>query len=152
MRNAGERTYGEVKLVDGMAFQADVGGHSLMLDAAPDAGGRARGPRPVDLILVALAGCTGMDVISILRKMHQVVTDYRVEVEGTRREEHPRIFTHIVVEHVVEGVALSPEAVQRAVTLSRDRYCSVGGMLGDDTQIDHTWRIEEATQLDARVA
>jgi putative redox protein len=84
-----------------------------------------------------------MDVISILRKMRQVVTDYRVEVQGTRRDAHPRVFTHIVVEHVVTGVGISAEAVERAVTLSRDRHCSVGAMLGNGTRITHNWLILE---------
>jgi putative redox protein len=144
---------GGVELLDGIAFEARTGtGHALVLDASPEAGGQERGPRPIEIVLVALAGCTGMDVISILRKMHQDVTGYRIEVQGTRAAEHPRVFTVITVEHIVTGIGLAPEAVERAVKLSRDRYCSVGAMLDKAARVTHTWKVVQADAPASRVA
>jgi putative redox protein len=131
-----------VDLLDGMAFQATTGsGHELVLDAAADMGGTERGPRPIDLLLVGLGGCTGMDVISILRKMRQDVTGYAIRLRGHRASDHPRVFTSIQVEHVVRGRALSPDSVRRAVELSASRYCSAAAMLGQVARIDETYRI-----------
>jgi putative redox protein len=152
MPNLEETSRATVRLLDGMAFSGQVGDHAIVVDATPVAGGPGRGPKPIDLLLVALAGCTAMDVIGILRKMHQEVVDYRVLVEGTRAERHPKIFTKIKVEHVVTGNAISPRAVERAVSLSRDQYCSVGAMLAGATQITHTWRISAANPPQEQVA
>jgi putative redox protein len=137
-----------LRLVDGMAFEAETGsGHRLRLDAAPDHGGHDTGPSPMELLLASLGGCTGMDVVSILRKMRQDVTDYRVEVQGTRRDEHPQVFTHIQVTHVVRGRQLDPAKVARAVELSATRYCSASAMLAESADLKHTFRIEdEATR------
>jgi putative redox protein len=121
---------GAVSLLDGMALRADTGsGHTLTLDVSPAGGGQDRGPRPIELVLLGLAGCTAMDVISILRKMRQDVTDYRVTAEGERADEHPRVYTSIVVEHAVTGHDLDPALVRRAVDLSTTRYCPVEAML-----------------------
>jgi putative redox protein len=131
-----------VELMDGMAFQADTGsGHSLALDAAPEVGGEDCGPRPMEMLLVGLGGCTGMDIISILRKMRQDVTGYEIRLRGERATDHPKVFIAIFVEHVVTGRSVSPEAVQRAVELSAGRYCSAGAMLGKVARITETYRI-----------
>jgi putative redox protein len=131
-----------VDLLDGMAFQAVTGsGHALVLDAAPEVGGSERGPRPMEMLLVGLGGCTGMDVISILRKMRQDVTGYQIRVSGERATEHPKVFTHIAVEHVVRGRMLSVDAVKRAVELSATRYCSAAAMLGRAASIEETYRV-----------
>jgi putative redox protein len=117
-----------VQYIDGMAFQADTGsGHSFARDTAQEVGGADRRPRPMEMLLVALGGCTGMDVISILRKMRQDVIDYRIHVRGERAGDHPKVFTTIVVEHVVCGRGLNPESVRHAVELSANRYCSAAG-------------------------
>jgi putative redox protein len=102
--------------------------------------------RPSALLLAGLAGCTGMDAISIMAKKRLQVTRYEVEAVGQQREEHPRIFTHVVVTHVIEGVALDDAAIRRAVELSARKYCTVGAMLAaGDTAIDHVLRtIDEA--------
>jgi putative redox protein len=84
---------------------------------------------PMQLVLAALGGCSGMDVISILKKMRQDVTAYRIEVDGVRAEDHPRVFTEMTVRHIVEGINLSPAMVERAVSLSEEKYCSVAAML-----------------------
>jgi putative redox protein len=131
-----------VELLDTLAFQATTGsGHELMLDAALDVGGSERGPRPMEMLLVGLGGCTGMDVISILRKMRQEVTAYEIRLRGQRAADHPKVFTGIQVEHVVRGCGLSPEAVRRAVELSATRYCSAAAMLGKAARIEETFRI-----------
>lgn len=131
-----------VELVGDMAFQADTGsGHSLALDAAPEVGGTECGPRPMEMLLVGLGGCTGMDVISILHKMRQDVTGYEIRLRGERAPDHPKVFTSIFVEHVVRGRGVSTESVQRAVELSANRYCSAAAMLGKVARIEESYRV-----------
>ncbi len=109
-----------------MRFEARVGsGHTIVMDN----GEGDTGARPAELVGVALAGCTGMDVISILRKKRQAVSGYEIRVEGIQIEEHPNSFTQFTVTHVVTGEAVDPEAVRRAVELSATKYCSVGSTL-----------------------
>lgn len=116
------------------------------MDAAPEVGGTDTGPRPMEMLLVGLGGCTGMDVINMLRKMRQDVTDYEVEISGDRATEHPKIFTEIRVRHVVRGRGLNPESVKRAVELSATRYCSAAAMLGRAAHIEETYDvIDEST-------
>lgn len=135
----------ESRLVEGMSFRAEAGsGHAVLMDAAEHGGGQNQGFRPMELLLVGLAGCTGMDVLSILRKMRQDVTDYEVRVRGERAPEHPMIFLDITVEHVVTGHAVDPAAVARAVELSETRYCGAGAMLRKTAKLVHTYRIIEA--------
>ncbi len=131
-----------VTLVDGMAFRA-VGpsGHAIMLDAVPEAGGQGNGAGPLELVLLGLGGCTGMDVISMLRKMRQDVTGYEVRLESVRATEHPKVFTSIVVEHVVRGRGLNPGSVRRAVELSATQYCPVAAMLGKTVAITPRYRV-----------
>jgi putative redox protein len=138
---------GSVKWLDGMAFRAVSGdGHTITLDASADVGGQNLGPRPLELLLLGLGGCTGMDVISILRKMRQDVTGYEVRLHAERAEEHPRVFTHVIVEHVLRGNKLNPQSVHRAVELSATRYCPASAMLGKAVEIDERYRvIDEAT-------
>lgn len=144
-------TEATVRWIGEMAFQARAStGHTIDLDAAPEVGGHDRGPRPIDLLLLGLGGCAGMDVISILRKMRQDVTAYEIRLSGERAAEHPKIFTHIVVEHVVRGRMVSPEAVRRAVELSATRYCPAAAMLGKAARIEEVYRvIEEATNVES---
>ena len=132
----------------GVRFVAHTGsGHRLALD---DGNGDS-GPRPAELVPVALAACSAMDVISILRKKRQDVTAYRVEAEGFQRDDgHPHVFTRIDVTHVVEGPALDVEAVRRAIELSATRYCSVGGTLASgNTEIHHHYLIRSHAGRDA---
>ncbi len=132
-------------LAENMRFEAQAGsGHQVTLDATEQDGGQESGFRPMELLLVSLAGCTGMDVISILRKKRQQVTAYEVHVEGRRAEDHPKVFVEITVEHIVTGDHLQPEAVARAVQLSEKRYCGAGAMLGKVAHLTHTFRILEA--------
>ena len=125
-----------------MCFRAlGDSGHEVVMDAAPEVGGQDRGARPMELLLAGLAGCTGMDVVSILRKMRQEVTGYEVRVRGERAEEHPRVYTEIVVEHVVRGRGLIEAHVARAVELSATRYCPASAMLEKAARIEHRYAI-----------
>jgi putative redox protein len=96
----------------------------------------------MELLLVGLAGCAAMDVLAILRKKRQDVTDYEVRVHGVRAEEHPMVFTTIDVEHIVTGHDIEPAAVARAIELSETRYCGAGAMLGRTAAMRHTYRIQ----------
>jgi len=132
------------KLEMGMRFEGEASsGHSVLLDASENDGGQNAGFRPMELLLVGLAGCTGMDVISILRKKRQDVTGYQVLVQGRRAENHPMVFEDITVEHIITGRHLDHEAVRRAIELSETRYCGAGAMLGKVAQLRHMFCIVE---------
>ena len=134
-------------LTGAMQFQVVAGsGHAVALDAALEHGGQDMGFRPMELLLAGLAGCTGMDVISILRKKRQQVTGYEVRVRGERTEDHPMVFTTITVEHVVTGHHVDPNAVARAVELSETRYCGAGAMLRKTAALRHTFAVREAAE------
>jgi len=119
-----------VRLVGGMAMKAVAeSGYELMMDGAPDMGGEGKGFRPTELTAISLAGCTGLDVLSILRKMRVSVGDFRIDVKAERREEHPRVFTQIDLVFALDSPDAKPEQFARAVSLSAERYCSVSAML-----------------------
>lgn len=135
-------------LVDGMEFREESGsGHQLLLDAGENGGGHNTGFQPMELLLLGLAGCTGMDVISILRKKRQHVTEYQVHVRGERTETDPKVFTDIVVEHIVTGYDINPDAVARAIELSESKYCGAGATLGKLAHLQHTFRIVPAVPV-----
>lgn len=117
--------------------------HTVIMDASPAFGGENSGLRPMELLLMSLGGCSGMDVVDILRKKKQQVTGYEINISGERREEHPCVFTKISIEHIVRGKNINPTAIKRAVELSTDKYCSIIGMLKSTAEIDATFRIEE---------
>lgn len=120
----------KVVLRDDLIFTGYSGnGYSIPLDAAKAFGGHDAGISPMELMLTALAGCTAMDVISILRKKKQDVTDFEVQVEGVRTDEHPKVYTEVWVKFIVTGRDINPQAVERAVALSRDTYCGVAATL-----------------------
>jgi putative redox protein len=122
--------FATAQFTGGMTFTARSGsGHELTMDTSLNDGGENAGFSPMELPLIALLGCTGMDVVSMLRKMRQDVTSYEMSGHGIRTDAHPKVFISIEIEHVFTGAALSPTAVRRAVELSATRYCSVGGML-----------------------
>lgn len=122
----------------------DEAGHGVVMDSRPEFNGDGSGARPLELVLYALGGCTGMDIISILEKKRQRVTDFALNVTGTQRDDFPKIYTHITVEYVVTGVGVDPAAVERAIELSEDKYCSVKGMFGPDVKIETSYRVVEA--------
>lgn len=118
-------------------------GFTLPMGASPAVGGDNDGFRPMELLLVGLAGCTAMDVISILQKKRQDVTGFEVKVQAERAADHPKVFTDITLEYIVSGRGISPEAVERAVELSETRYCSAQAMLGKVAKIGHKITIQE---------
>lgn len=123
------------------AFVAQAqSGHAIVTSFSPDKTGA---PSPMELVLVALGGCTGADVIGILEKKRQVVTSYEIEVRGERRDEHPRIYTTIEVVHRLRGRHLDERAVEHAIKLSEEKYCSVSAMLKEAATITTRYEIEE---------
>ena len=133
-----------VKWLDGAAFVGESGsGHAMVIDGAPTAGGRNIGPRPMEMMLIGLGGCSAFDVVLILRKSRQAVTDCRVELEAERADTAPRVFTRIHMVFVVSGSELRESAVRRAVELSAEKYCSATAMLRTSVEITHEYRIEE---------
>jgi putative redox protein len=140
----GERNTESVMLTltEGMAFDAGfTTGHHVTFDAVEEAGGVNRGPRPTHVLLACLGACTAMDVISILRKMREPVDGYRLVIEGQRAAEHPRVFTHIRITHVLVG-DINEERLAHAIQLSDERYCSIGAMLAQATEIETGFEIE----------
>jgi len=131
-----------VRWESGMLFRGTAGsGGAVTLDTRPDMGGTGQGPSPMETLLLALAGCTGMDVVSILAKMRAPLAGLEIRVSGDRAEEHPRVFTRITLEYVFRGAGLTPEQVGRAVQLSQEKYCSVSAMLRQAADLTYTWRI-----------
>ena len=115
-------------------------GHAQAIDSKGD---RKAAPTPMEMLLVAVGACTAVDVVSILEKKRQTVTDYRVEVSGDRREEHPRAYTKIRVHHIVYGHNVSEQAVARAVELSDTKYCSVAATVRPTAEIETSYEIIE---------
>ena len=111
--------------LDEMAFETEINGHKLVIDANESVGGKDRGPRPKPLMMTALAGCTGMDVVSILKKMRVKFDNLEIKVEGELSEEHPKRYLKMKVIYVFSGENLSLDKIQKAVDLSKDRYCGV---------------------------
>ncbi|HKL31794.1 MAG TPA: OsmC family protein [Tangfeifania sp.] len=128
---------------DKMAFSAEVNGHEIMLDASEKVGGENRGPRPKPLMLAALAGCTGMDVVSILKKMRVEVEDFNVSVEGDLTEEHPKQFSKMHVIYEFKGKDLPMEKLQKAVNLSEERYCGVSATYRQAMEITSEIKVSE---------
>ena len=128
---------------ENMAFEADVNGHKIMLDAAEGVGGENRGPRPKPLMLTALAGCTGMDVISILKKMRVELDNFNVVVEGDLTEEHPKQFYKMNVIYEFTGKNLPLEKLQKAVSLSEERYCGVSALYKKAIELTSEIKIKE---------
>ena len=124
-------------------FVAETGsGHHVILD---DAAG-ASGAKPIELVAVALAGCTAFDVITMLRqKHHQKVTAYEVHVEAEQAERPPQVFTHVRIRHIVTGFAISADAVAQSIQLSEEKYCSVGAMIQKSAVLETTYEIHEET-------
>ena len=131
-------------LETGMRFDVETGsGHHVILDAGEHNGGENSGPQPMEMLLVALASCAGMDIISILRKKRLEITAYELRVHGIRAEEHPKVFVDITIEHIFTGHNIQPEAVERAIELTEERYCGASAMLGKTANIRHTFLIIE---------
>jgi len=126
-----------VKWNENMSFTTEVDGHKIELDAKAENGGQDKGPRPKPLILVALGGCTGMDVAAMLKKMRVDVDSLNVKVDGDLTDEHPKHYHHIIVTYEVTGKDINPEKVKKAVSLSEERYCGVSHMLKQALKISN---------------
>ena len=126
----------------GMAFQVDQDGHRFLLDGSPALGGLDLGPRPKELLLSALGGCTGIDVVEILKKMRVPLEGLEVRLSADTTEEHPKVFTAIRLEYVFRGKELPLDKLERAVQLSRERYCGVSAMLEKACPIHVDIRVE----------
>lgn len=134
----------QVRLIDGMQFEGRASsGHTLTMDADEASGGRNQGFRPMELLLVGFGGCTGMDVISILRKKRQDIAGLEMNVKGVKAETHPHVYTEVHMEYVVKGKAVEPQAVERAISLSLEKYCSVGATLSKTGKVTSSYRIVE---------
>lgn len=133
-----------IKWVEGAAFIGETdSGHAVVMDGPPDGGGRNLGPRPMEMLLLGTGGCTSYDVVAILKKQRQQVTDCVAEIDAERADTDPKIFTKIHIHFVVQGKDLKPEAVERAVKLSAEKYCSASIMLGKTAEITHDFEILE---------
>jgi putative redox protein len=134
-----------VKLSEGMAFVAESGsGHAVVVDASPDVGGRNLGARPMELVLMGTAACTAIDVMLILRKARQPVTDCVVEVEADRAGEDPKVFTAIRLRYIITGRGLAVPQVERAIKLSKEKYCSATIMLAKTANVTFEFEVRDA--------
>jgi putative redox protein len=126
---------------------SDDVGHGVVMDVGrDDAGEGGTGPRPLSLALYALGGCTGIDVIGILIKQRQAVSDFEIVITAEQREEQPRRYAKIDIEYIVTGKDIKGSAVSRAVELSEEKYCSVRAMLTPDIELSSSWRIVESAE------
>ncbi|MFT4564830.1 MAG: putative redox protein [Gammaproteobacteria bacterium] len=134
-----------IKWVDNVMFVGNSGsGHSVVIDGPPEAGGQNAGIRPMELMLMGLGACTSFDVVAILKKSRQDITDCYTELEAERADEIPQVFTRIHVHFVVTGRNLKHKQVDRAVSLSAEKYCSASIMLGKTAEITHDFEIIES--------
>lgn len=131
-----------VKWLENACLVAESGsGHAIVLDGAAEIGGRNLGMRPMETVLVGLGGCTSMDVLSILKKSRQAVSDCTVEINAERADSIPKVFTRIHVHFIVSGTNLKEKQVEKAVNLSAEKYCSVSMMLSKTAEITHDYEI-----------
>ena len=126
----------------GLAFSVEQDGHKFIIDGSEEFGGEDRGPRPKNLLLTALIGCTGMDVVSILIKITIENSSLTVSASGEYTEDHPRVFKFIDIEYFFSGNMLPEKKIERAVSLSQDRYCGVSAIFRDSFQVNHKIIIE----------
>jgi putative redox protein len=133
-----------IKWVENVSFLAETeSSHALVMDGAPEGGGRNLGPRPMEVVLAGTGGCTAYDVVTILRKARQPVTDCTVEIDAERAAQDPKVFTRIHFRFVVTGSGLDSKQLERAIHLSAEKYCSASIMLGKTAQITHDYVIQE---------
>ncbi|RCX33075.1 OsmC family protein [Thioalbus denitrificans] len=134
-----------IKWVEGATFVGESGsGHAVVMDGPPDMGGRNLGVRPMEMVLLGMGGCTAFDVVHILKKARQPVTDCVVELNADRAEAEPKVFTRIHAHFIVTGAGLKEAQVARAIQLSAEKYCSASIMLGATAEITHDYEIRAA--------
>lgn len=133
----------KIRWIDGgMSFVAETGsGHALVMDGPPEAGGRNLAPRPMEMLLAGTGGCTAFDVVMMLKKGRHAISGCEVALQAERAEADPKVFTRIHFHFVVKGRQLKPEAVARAIELSKEKYCSASIMLGKTAEITHDFEI-----------
>ena len=130
---------------EGMSFIAETGsGHLVAMDGAPEAGGRNLAPRPMEMLLVGAGGCASFDVVVILQRGRQDITGCEVKIQADRADTDPKVFTTINMHFIVTGRALKTDAVERAIKLSAEKYCSASVMLGKTATITHSFEVREA--------
>lgn len=134
-----------IKWLDHMTFVGESpSGHSVVMDGAPESGGRDLGVRPMEMLILGLGGCTSFDVVSILQKSRQALVECEVEIEAERAPEVPKVFTRIHLHFIVKGNKLDPKKVAKAIELSAEKYCSASRMLEKTAAITHDFEIVEA--------
>jgi putative redox protein len=134
-----------VKWLDHMSFVGESGsGHSVVMDGPPDDGGRNLGIRPMEMVLLGMGGCTAFDVVHILKRARQDIVDCHVELEAERATEIPKVFTKIHAHYIIKGKGLDAKKVERAITMTAEKYCSVSIMLANCVEITHDFEIIEA--------
>ncbi|MDB2589926.1 OsmC family protein [Candidatus Thioglobus sp.] len=133
-----------VKWIDGMMMVGEsASGHAIVMDGPEDLGGKNLGIRPMEMLLLGMGGCTTIDVVSTLKKMREEVRDCSVEIAAERADEHPKVFTKIHLNFIIKGNSLNEKKVEKAVSLSADKYCSASIMLGKMANITHDFIINE---------
>lgn len=133
-----------IKWVENVAFLGETdSGHAILMDGAADGGGRNLGPRPMELVLIGTGGCTAYDVVHILKKSRAEISDCVAEIQAERADTDPKVFTKIHFHFIVTGKDLKPELVERAISLSAEKYCSASIMLGKTATITHDFEIRE---------
>jgi putative redox protein len=140
-----------IKWIENASFVAETeSSHAIVMDGPPEGGGRNLGPRPMETVLAGTGACTAYDVVTILRKARQNITDCVVEVNSERAPQEPKVFTRIHFHFIVSGCGIDPKHVQRAVHLSAEKYCSASIMLGKTAELTHDFEIREVEVLGAR--
>ena len=134
----------EVNWLDNMSFEASVEDHKITIDAAESVGGQNKGPTPKPLLMVSLAGCTAMDVVSILKKMRVSFDSFKVRVEGDLTEEHPKKYTKIHVIYEFKGKNLPEDKIKKAISLSEERYCGVSATLEGHVELSSEYKLFES--------
>ena len=133
-----------VNWIDGMLMVGKShSGHSITMDGPPEIGGENLGVRPMEMLLLGVAGCTMIDVVTTLKKMRQDLTNCETKLSAERADEHPKVFTKIHIQFIVKGKDLDPKKVEKAITLSSEKYCSASIMLGKTASITHDFKIVE---------
>ena len=134
----------KITWLNGRAFVGESGsGHAVVMDGAPEAGGRNVGVRPMEMLLLGLGGCTAFDVVMILEKGREKITSCEVELEAERAAVEPKAFTHVKMIYRLRGKNLKPASVERAINLSAEKYCSATAMFEKTAKIENEWTVEE---------
>jgi putative redox protein len=132
----------KVTWINGRAFLGESGsGHAIVMDGAPENGGRNIGVRPMEMMLLGLGGCTAFDVVMILEKAREKITGCEIELEGERASEEPKVFTSVKLVYTLRGVDLKPAVVERAIKLSSEKYCSASKMFEKTAKLEQEWKI-----------